>query len=148
LASARDLVFQNVNWDEIDIIVGIEAMGLPLAAALSLESGKPLVICRKRSYGLDGEFSVDQSTGYSKGEIFINDIKSGERVLLIDDVVSTGGTLGPILDVIYEMGAIVSECWVVFEKGDGIFRLRDRFECPINSLLRINIVDGKAIVVD
>ena len=36
LAAARDLVMQRVEWEGIDIILGIEAMGLPLAAALSL----------------------------------------------------------------------------------------------------------------
>ena len=42
------------------------------------------------------EFVIDQTTGYSKGEIYLNDIGKGDRVLLVDDVVSTGGTLLPI----------------------------------------------------
>ena len=42
LAAARDLVMQRVEWEGIDIILGIEAMGLPLAAALSLASGKQI----------------------------------------------------------------------------------------------------------
>ena len=97
LAAARDLIFEKVDWNNVDIILGIEAMGIPLATALSLSSGKPLVVGRKRTYGLPGEFSIDQTTGYSKGEIYINDINRGDRVLLVDDVVSTGGTLLPIL---------------------------------------------------
>ena len=43
LAAARDLIHEQVNWDNVDIILGIEAMGIPLATALSLSSGKPLV---------------------------------------------------------------------------------------------------------
>tara|TARA_B100002051_G_scaffold7343_1_gene6175 strand:- start:149 stop:670 length:522 start_codon:yes stop_codon:yes gene_type:complete len=93
LSAARDLISENVDWDSIDIILGIEAMGIPLAAALCLSSGKPLVVGRKRAYGLPGEVSIDQSTGYSKGQIFLNDIEVGARVLIVDDVVSTGGTL-------------------------------------------------------
>ena len=46
LAAARDLISENVDWDCIDIILGIEAMGIPLAAALCLSSGKPLVVGR------------------------------------------------------------------------------------------------------
>ena len=49
LAAARDLISENVDWDCIDIILGIEAMGIPLAAALCLSSGKPLVVGRKRA---------------------------------------------------------------------------------------------------
>ena len=48
LAAARDLINDNVDWSKIDVILGIEAMGIPLAAALCLLSGKPLVIGRKR----------------------------------------------------------------------------------------------------
>ena len=82
LAAARDLISENVDWDCIDIILGIEAMGIPLAAALCLSSGKPLVVGRKRAYGLPGEVAIDQSTGYSKGQIFLNDIAPGTRVLM------------------------------------------------------------------
>ncbi len=148
LAAARDLVMQRVEWEGIDIILGIEAMGLPLAAALSLASGKPLVVGRKRSYGLPGEYAIDQSTGYSKGEIFLNDIGNGDRILLVDDVVSTGGTLEPILRAISALGATVADCWVIFDKDDGLQRLRDLFTCPLNSLLKISIIDGNTVVVD
>ena len=92
LSAARDLISEGVDWDSIDIILGIEAMGIPLAAALCLSSGKPLVIGRKRQYGLPGEVSIDQSTGYSKGEIFLNDIEQGARVLIVDDVVTVSYT--------------------------------------------------------
>lgn len=148
LAAARDLVMQRVEWESIDIILGIEAMGLPLAAALSLASGKPLVVGRKRRYGLPGEYAIDQSTGYSKGEIFLNDIGTGERILLVDDVVSTGGTLEPILRAISALGATVADCWVIFDKDDGLQRLRELFTCPLNSLLKISIIDGNTVVVN
>ena len=59
LAAARDLIHEQVDWDNVDIILGIEAMGIPLATALSLASGKPLVVGRKR-YGLPGEFDCNR----------------------------------------------------------------------------------------
>ena len=40
LSAARDLISEGVDWESIDIILGIEAMGIPLAAALCLSSGK------------------------------------------------------------------------------------------------------------
>ena len=92
LVAARDLIIEMVDWSEVDVILGVEAMGLPLAATLSVAVDKPLVIARKRSYGMDGEVEVGQSTGYSKGAIFLNDLHAGDRVLVIDDVISTGGT--------------------------------------------------------
>ena len=148
LSAARDLISEGVDWDSVDIILGIEAMGIPLAAALCLSSGKPLVIGRKREYGLPGEVAIDQSTGYSKGEIFLNDIEKGARVLIVDDVVSTGGTLHPILKALEESGAVVQDCWIVFEKGDGMDKIRTSGDWPLNSLVKIEMQDEKIVILD
>jgi len=148
LAAARDLISENVDWGSIDIILGIEAMGIPLAAALCLSSGKPLVIGRKRQYGLPGEVSIDQSTGYSKGEIYLNDIDAGARVLVVDDVVSTGGTLLPILRALDQSKAVVQDCWIVFEKGDGMNKIRTEGNWPLNSLVRIEMQGDKIVLLD
>ena len=148
LSAARDLISENVDWDSIDIILGVEAMGIPLAAALCLSSGKPLVVGRKRAYGLPGEVAIDQSTGYSKGQIFLNDIEVGARVLIVDDVVSTGGTLHPILKAIEASGAIVQDCWIVFEKGDGMDKIRADGDWALNSLVKIEMIDGEITILD
>ena len=148
LGAARDLIFENVDWTKVDIILGIEAMGIPLAAALCLSSGKPLVVGRKREYGLPGETSIDQTTGYSKGAIYLNDIKKGDRVFVVDDVVSTGGTLLPILQAIDRIGAVVADCWIVFEKGEGMDFVRSRGDWPLNSLVRIQMDGDKVTVLE
>jgi adenine phosphoribosyltransferase len=148
LMAARDLIFEGVDWDSVDIILGIEAMGIPLAATLCLSSGKPLVICRKRQYGLPGEVAIDKSTGYSKGEIFLNDIEPGMRVLVIDDVVSTGGTLLPILEGIDRCGAVVADCWIVFEKDTGMQKIRSKGNWPMNSLVKIKMDGDKIVILD
>ena len=97
LRATCDLIVEMVDWSEIDLIVSVEAMGLPLLATVGDATGKPTVVIRKRSYGMEGEVRVDVSTGYSESTTYINDIKPGERILIVDDVISTGGTLDPIL---------------------------------------------------
>lgn len=148
LAAARDLIYENVDWEKVDVILGIEAMGIPLAAALCLQSGKPLVIGRKRQYGLPGETLIDQTTGYSKGAIYLNDIHDGDRVFIVDDVVSTGGTLLPILQAIDRIGAIVADCWIVFEKGPGMDFVKSHGDWPLNSLVRIAMDGSKVVLLD
>ncbi|HIG03564.1 MAG TPA: adenine phosphoribosyltransferase [Candidatus Poseidoniales archaeon] len=148
LGVARDLISEKVNWDEIDLILGLEAMGIPLAAALCLDSGKPLVIGRKREYGLPGEVAIDQTTGYSKGEIFLNDISEGDRILVVDDVVSTGGTMLPVLKTLESIGAIVQDCWIVFEKGDGVSKVREEGNWPLNSLIKMKMEGEKITILD
>jgi adenine phosphoribosyltransferase len=109
---------KNANLD-VDKIVTIEAMGLPLGAALSMITDIPFIIIRKRKYDLPGEIAVHQSTGYSKGELYLNGINKGDRVLVIDDVISTGGTMKAVLNALEKAGAIIEDIVVVIERGDG-----------------------------
>jgi len=85
-------VYKHADLD-VDKIVAVEAMGIHLATALSLATDIPFVVIRKRQYGLEGEHEVYQKTGYGSSNLYINDLHAGEKILLIDDVVSTGGTL-------------------------------------------------------
>jgi len=148
LRATRDLVVSMVDWSQIDLIVSVEAMGLPLLAAVGEATGKPTVVIRKRSYGMEGEVRVDVSTGYSSSTAYINDISPGERILIVDDVISTGGTLEPILESLEGMGAVLQDVIVAIEKGDGRDRLsKERPEWPIRTLARIDIVDGKVEII-
>ena len=72
-------------------------MGLPLTAPLSIRTGIPMVIARKRSYGLEGEVEVSQETGYSKGSIYLNDIKEGERIVIMMMFSPPVGQSSPLL---------------------------------------------------
>ena len=149
LRATRDLIVESVDWTNIDLIVTVEAMGLPLLAAVGDATGKPTVVIRKRSYGMEGETRVDVSTGYSQSTVYINDIKPGERILIVDDVISTGGTLEPLLETLENMGVILQDIVIAIEKGNGRERLnKERPEWPIRSLARIDIIDGKVEIVD
>lgn len=149
LRATRDLIVSIVDWDEIDLVVSVEAMGLPLLAAVGDATGKPTVVIRKRSYGMEGEVSVNVSTGYSESTVYINDIKKGEKILIVDDVISTGGTLEPILHTLQNMGIILQDIIIAIEKGSGLERLKnERPEWPIRSLAKIEIIDGKVGIIE
>ena len=149
LRATRDLIIDMVDWSEIDIVVSVEAMGLPLLAAVGEATGKPTVVIRKRPYGMEGEVRVDVSTGYSTSTAYINDIKPGERGLVVDDVISTGGTLEPLLEALEEIGAILKGVVIAIEKGKGRERLaEERPNWPIQTLARIDIVEGRVEIVE
>ncbi|MED5566996.1 MAG: hypoxanthine/guanine phosphoribosyltransferase [Candidatus Thermoplasmatota archaeon] len=147
LQAITELAQQRVNWSDVDVLLGIEAMGLPLTAPLSMATGVPLVIARKRSYGLPGEVGIDQTTGYSKGAMYLNDLKPGERVAIVDDVLSTGGTLEAVIEGVRRAGAAVTDIIAVVEKGAGLRRLQAAYpEVNIQSLVRIEM-DGDNVVL-
>ncbi|RPG72094.1 MAG: purine phosphoribosyltransferase family protein [Euryarchaeota archaeon TMED99] len=149
LKAVTDLCQTAIQWDDVDLILGIEAMGLPLTAPLSVRVGIPLIIARKRSYGLEGEVTIGQETGYSKGEMFLNDIKSGEKVVIVDDVLSTGGTLKAVLEGVRRTGAEVSHIIAVVEKGPGLAKLQAEYpEVIIESLVRLEMDGDRIILLD
>ncbi len=149
LRATRDLIVEMVDWSKVDLVVSVEAMGLPLLAAVGDATGKPTVVIRKRQYGMEGEVQVDVATGYSRSTTYINDINPGERILIVDDVISTGGTLEPILATLEEMGVILQDIVIAIEKGEGRERLaKERPDWPIRTLARIDIIDGRVEILE
>jgi adenine phosphoribosyltransferase len=136
-----------IDWQSVDMILGIEAMGLPLMAPLSMRTGIPMVIARKRQYNLKGEIEINQETGYSKGSIFLNDIKQGENLVIIDDVLSTGGTIRSVIEGVSKTGAVIQNIVVVVEKGPGMATLqKDYPKIRFDSLIKLEM-DGEKIVI-
>ena len=149
LRATRDLIVEMVDWSKVDLVVSVEAMGLPLLAAVGDATGKPTVVIRKRQYEMEGEVQVDVATGYSQSTTYINDINPGERILIVDDVISTGGTLEPILATLEKMGVILQDIVIAIEKGEGRERLaKERPDWPIRTLARIDIIDGKVEILE
>ena len=126
---------------DYDIILAPEAMGIPLAVGISLRTGIPYSVIRKRRYGLKGEIALDQSTGYSKSPMYINGVKPGDRVAIVDDVVSTGGTLRAVVDALGSEGVTVSEISVVFNKSEDIDSISRELGVPIRYLISVGVTD-------
>jgi adenine phosphoribosyltransferase len=130
-----------------DYILAPEAMGIPLAVPLSLQTGIPYSVIRKRQYGLPGEVGLKQTTGYSKSDMFINGLSSGDRVVLVDDVVSTGGTLKAIIQTLRSMGVVIVDVIIVVEKGDAKVELERELDITIKTLVKVKMVNGKVQII-
>lgn len=128
-----------------DKIVTAEAMGIPIGTALSIETGLPLVIIRKKEYKLSGEVSIEQVTGYSKSRMFINGLSKGDRVVFVDDVLSTGGTLKAIVDALREIGVKIVDIVIAIDKGKKS-EIEKEIGMMIKTLASVDIVDGKVVV--
>jgi len=129
-------IIRTANLD-VDKIVTIEAMGIHIGTALSLFTDIPLVIIRKRKYGLPGEIEVSQVTGYSKGQLYLNGVTSADRVIVVDDVISTGGTALATLAALKAAGAQVVDFVAVIERGAGAERLRSH-GYAVKTMLRVD----------
>ncbi len=127
------------SYPPFDRIVTMEAMGIPLATSLSMELNKPFTIIRKRSYGLPNEHPVKQQTGYSEETLFINGLKKNDSVIIVDDVLSTGGTLKAVLHTLENIGVIVKAVFVAVDKGNAAKSISKETGICIESLVHISI---------
>ncbi len=131
---------------DCDKIVTVEAMGIPLATLLSHKTRKPFVIIRKRQYNLPGEVEIEASTGYSKNRLFINGLNPGERVIIVDDVLSTGGTLIQTVRTLRDKcGVDVREVHLIFNKHEHPEEIEAAIEMPIHVMLNVKVVDGRVV---
>ena len=140
-------IIRKAKLEDVDKIVTPAAMGIHISTAVSLVTDIPLVVVRKRSYGLSGEVALSQVTGYSENEMFVNDVYEGDRVLLLDDVLSTGGTLHAILGALEEIGADVVDVVAVIKKVGGENRLADT-DYDVKTLINVDVVDEEVVIVD
>ena len=131
---------------KIEKIVTIEAMGIPLATALSLRTKIPFVIIRKRSYELPGEYVVEQKTGYSKSNLYINGLEKGDKIVIVDDVLSTGGTLKAVLSELKTIGVEIKGVFIAVNKGDVVKKITDESKIHIDIIVNIDVVDGKVVI--
>lgn len=138
---------QNIGDFDCDYIVAPEAMGIPLAVPLTLRTGIPYNVVRKRRYGLPGEVSVHQVTGYSEKELYINGLRSGDRVVIVDDVISTGGTMRALVQALRGMGVKIVDVIVVVEKGNRKEALEAELGVKIKTLVKVEVREGKLAVL-
>lgn len=103
----------------IDKVAGIEARGFIFAAPVALALGAGFVPVRKEGKlpGLTHSQSYSLEYGTATLQIRQDALKPGERVLLIDDVLATGGTAAATISLIERSGAHVEALAVLIELG-------------------------------
>lgn len=114
---------------EFDVIVTPEAKSIPLAYELSRQSGKPYIVARKglKVY-MRNPISVNVTSITTKHEQHLylgNDdveLMKGKKVLIVDDVISTGESLDAMKRLVSATGAEVSDCCAVLAEGDAAKR--------------------------
>lgn len=130
-------------------LVGEEDKGGVLLAAVSMLSGLPFGIARWYPSGLEGQVQVNFDCEYTSGSLYLNGVEKGDKVYIVDDLVSTGGTLIGLVQAIRNAGAEVLGIVCVAEKINygGADRVRQATGIPVKSLVQIDISGARSAVV-
>jgi adenine phosphoribosyltransferase len=103
---------------DIDVIAGLDARGFILGPPIALALKKPFIMMRKKGKMPNSVSSDDYKTEYGDRSgltVQRDKIKKGQRVLIIDDLVATGGTLGSAITLVKMCEGIVVECACIVE---------------------------------
>ncbi len=123
-ASARGLA-EKVKGVDYDIIVTAEAKSIPIAHALSVETKKPYVVLRKTYKPYMGDALKAETLSITTGQpqVLILDEKDreliqGKKVLVVDDVISTGSTLQGMRMILDKANATIAGEAAILTEGD------------------------------
>ncbi|KAJ8612142.1 hypothetical protein CTAYLR_002454 [Chrysophaeum taylorii] len=139
--------------ERIDSICGIDARGFVLGPPIALALKKPFFMLRKKGKMPNAATGAAYAKEYAGADALAiprGAVKPGDRVLVIDDLVATGGTLCAAVDLVKAAGGLVVECACVVElkflKARAAFDAKGFTDVPIWALMSEDILqlDGLA----
>lgn len=118
-----------------DLLVGIESRGFLVAAPLAYTLGHGFAMVRKKGKlpGRTVRFTYDLEYGTDTIEIQEDAITPGRRVIVLDDLLATGGTMQAAIDLVRQRGGEVVAAACIIELN--FLRGRDRIDVPFTSMV-------------
>ncbi|MFC7550970.1 adenine phosphoribosyltransferase [Plantactinospora sp. GCM10030261] len=124
--------------DSFDVVVGIEARGFVVAAAIAYATGVGVVPVRKAGKLPRPAFAASYALEYGEATLEVHEdaFTAGHRVLVVDDVLATGGTAAATLDLVDRAGGTLAGFTVLVELS--FLGGRERLApCPVHALLTL-----------
>jgi adenine phosphoribosyltransferase len=119
-----------------DLLAGVESRGFLLAAPLALELGLGFILLRKPGKLPGATVGIDYALEYGTDrlEMQADAVQPGQRVVLLDDLLATGGTLAAGIGLLRSAGAVVPAAAALIELT--FLKGRERLSVPCETLLR------------
>lgn len=137
---------------QFDKIITEEDKGAPLATTLSLLTGKPLAMARWYPYSLSEYNSnvVNISSEYFEGKMYLNGIEKGDRIVIIDDTLSTGGAVISLVEAVEKAGGIIQKivCAVEKSQNKGREKVKRVTGHDVTTIIKIKVSENMVTVED
>lgn len=124
--------------DSFDYIVTVEPGGHIWANLVAHELNVNVCTIRERPTGLKTERSVHQTTVLYNRDLYFREMKRGDRVILVDDVISTGDTLKTVITTLKGLRVIVVGVFCIMAKGNG-YKVIQEEGIPLQWLLDLTL---------
>ena len=135
--------------DDIDKVVTAESLGLPIAQLVASLKGKPLAVVRKRNFYDSSKLlaKTRYASGFEHGTYWIYGVSKGDKILLIDDAISTGGTLASLVSVLQKKDVTITDVFCVLEKPEyqGVKNVRKATGFNVKTLFRVDTRSRKCV---
>jgi len=143
IKSLQNLVSENIGFDNFDCLASVPTSGLVIASALALEIVKPLIYVRNKP------------KEHGTGKAIEGKLRKGMRVVLVDDVATTGISLVNTIKTLREAGAIVTDACVIINRFEGSTDLLNKENVKLHEITNVieitnllnkeNLVDHQTI---
>lgn len=149
LQAATDWIVEAGDFSRADKIAGEEDKGAILVAATSLATGLPFGMARWYPTGIEGQVSVGFEMEYASGTIYLNGVEEGDKVIIVDDMISTGGTMLALINAVLLARAEIVDIICVAEKIEygGVQRLLNETGYKVKTLVKISVARERSKVV-
>ncbi|WP_435359394.1 adenine phosphoribosyltransferase [Haloarchaeobius sp. DFWS5] len=126
---------------DVDLIVTPVTMGVHVSTAVSLVADIPLVVIRNREYGFETEVPFD----LDGEDYYLNDVESGDNVLVLDDLLNTGVSVAAITEALEDVGANVADVVTVIRRVEAE---QVEMDYDVKSLVDVRVTDDGVEIVD
>lgn len=107
LSQVAKIISHIILDDEIDLVAGPALGAVPIATAVALQSGIPMLMIRKAQ------------KGYGTSKLIEGELKEGDRVIVVEDVTTTGNSLLKAVRAVQDNGGVVERTFVIVDREEG-----------------------------
>ena len=107
LRQVAEIISERIDKNYIDKIAGPALGAIPIVTAVSLYTGIPMLMIRKAK------------KDYGTSQLIEGDLKMGDRVVVLEDVTTTGNSLNDAIQAILEGGGQINKAFVVVDRAEG-----------------------------
>ncbi len=126
LSKVAEIISERLDANNTDKVAGPALGAIPIVTAVSILSSIPMLMIRK------------EKKDYGTSELIEGDLKEGDKVIVLEDVTTTGGSLIKAVKAVSENGGLVKKAFVIVDRDEGAIDNLKREGIELEPLVSVN----------